>query len=51
VLVLHDMLGVFGKSPKFSKNFMTGAASIEDAVRAYVKAVKDGTFPGPEHSY
>jgi 3-methyl-2-oxobutanoate hydroxymethyltransferase len=51
VLVLHDMLGVFGKSPKFSKNFMTGAASIEDAVRAYVAAVKNGSFPGAEHSY
>ncbi len=51
VLVLHDMIGVFAGSPKFSKNFMMGAASIEDAVRAYVKAVKDGTFPGPEHSY
>lgn len=51
VLVLHDMIGVFGKSPKFSKNFMTGAASIADALKAYVTAVKDGSFPGSEHSY
>lgn len=52
VLVLHDMLGIFaGKSPKFSKNFMTGAADIGAAVQAYVAAVKDGSFPGPEHSY
>jgi 3-methyl-2-oxobutanoate hydroxymethyltransferase len=30
---------------------MEGAASIDDAVIAYVKAVKDGTFPAPEHTY
>ncbi|MBM3392324.1 MAG: 3-methyl-2-oxobutanoate hydroxymethyltransferase, partial [Betaproteobacteria bacterium] len=31
--------------------FMDGAASIDDAVRAYVKAVKNGSFPGPENCY
>ncbi|MGE3245908.1 MAG: 3-methyl-2-oxobutanoate hydroxymethyltransferase [Beijerinckiaceae bacterium] len=52
VLVLHDALGVFpGKSPRFVRNFMDGAASIEAAVAAYVAAVKDGRFPGPEHVY
>lgn len=50
VLVLHDMLGVYPRpSPKFSKNFMTGATDIEAAVKAYVAAVKQGGFPGPEH--
>lgn len=52
VLVLHDMLDVFpGKKAKFVKNFMQGAGSIKAAVQAYVKEVKDGTFPGPEHSF
>lgn len=52
VLVLQDMLGLYPRpSPKFSKNFMPGAASIEAAVRAYVEAVKAGSFPGPEHSF
>ncbi len=52
VLVLHDMLGVYpGKKARFVKNFMQGAASIDDAVKAYVKAVKNGSFPGPEHCY
>ena len=52
VLVLHDMLGVFpGKKPRFTKDFMTGAASIEDAVARYVQAVKGKTFPAPEHCY
>ena len=52
VLVLHDMLDVFpGKKAKFVKNFMQGAGSIQAAVQAYVKEVKAGTFPGPEHSF
>ncbi len=52
VLVLHDMLGVYpGKKARFVKNFMIGAASIDDAVKAYVAAVKDGSFPTAEQSY
>src|SRR5437870_4054444 len=50
VLVLYDMLGIYpGKQARFVRNFMSAGASVEDAVRAYVKAVKDGSFPGPEH--
>ena len=52
VLVLHDLLGVFpGKKAKFVRNFMDGANSIQQAVENYVRAVKDGSFPGPEHSF
>lgn len=52
VLVLHDMLNVFpGRKARFVRNFMDGAGSIQDAVRAYVAAVKDGSFPAPEHTY
>lgn len=52
VLVLQDMLGIYaGKSPKFSRNFMQGADSIQSAVAAYVQAVKNGSFPTTEHSY
>lgn len=52
VLVLHDMLGVYPRpAPKFSRNFMQGADSIEAAVRAYVTAVKERRFPDAEHSY
>ena len=49
VLVLYDMLYP-GKPPRFVRNFMVGGSTIEAAVVAYVKAVKDGSFPGPEHS-
>lgn len=53
VLVLHDMLGVTrGRLPRFVRNFMAGAESIEAAIRAYVAAVKDGSFPDPAvHGY
>ncbi|MEQ1591801.1 MAG: 3-methyl-2-oxobutanoate hydroxymethyltransferase [Thiobacillaceae bacterium] len=45
VLVLYDMLGLYPNAPKFSKNFLAGTDGIEAAVRAYVAAVKDGSFP------
>ena len=52
VLVLQDMLGISpGKPPKFVKNFMDGNSSIEAAVKAYVREVKSGKFPGPEHGF
>ncbi len=52
VLVMHDMLGAFpGHRPKFVRNFMEGQASVPGAFAAYVQAVKDGSFPGTEHSF
>jgi 3-methyl-2-oxobutanoate hydroxymethyltransferase len=50
VLVLYDMLGIYpGKPARFVRNFMAGSESVEAAVAAYVKAVKDGSFPATEH--
>ena len=52
VLVMHDMLGTFpGHKARFVKNFMDGQTSIEAAVRAYVSAVKDKSFPAAEHCF
>jgi 3-methyl-2-oxobutanoate hydroxymethyltransferase len=52
VLVLYDMLGITpGKRPKFSKDFLAESGSIPAALRAYAAAVKNGTFPAPEHSF
>lgn len=52
VLVMHDFIGVFpGKKARFVKNFMEGQTSIEGAVRAYIKEVKEGTFPAQEHCF
>ena len=55
VLVLHDMLGITrGKLPRFVRNFMRdfmrdvtseGGGGIDEAVRRYVAAVRDGSFP------
>ena len=52
VLVMHDLLGVFpGRKARFVKNFMDGQTTIDAAVSAYVHAVKDGSFPAPEHCF
>ncbi|SNS02081.1 ketopantoate hydroxymethyltransferase [Methylobacillus rhizosphaerae] len=52
VLVIQDMLGIYaGKSPRFVRNFMQDASSIEQAIMHYVTAVKDQSFPAPEHSF
>jgi len=52
VLVLQDMLGISpGKPPKFVKDFMDGHHSIEAAIKAYVREVKSGKFPGPEYCF
>lgn len=52
VLVMHDLLGVFpGRKARFVRNFMEGQTSIDAAVMAYVAAVKDGSFPAPEHCF
>lgn len=51
VLVMHDMLGLGDRAPKFVANFMPQADSIEGAFEAYVRAVKDQQFPSSEHEY
>ncbi|MDR1709289.1 MAG: 3-methyl-2-oxobutanoate hydroxymethyltransferase [Candidatus Accumulibacter sp.] len=52
VLVIYDILDVApGRKPRFVRNFMAGQDSITAAIAAYVAAVKDGSFPAPEHCY
>ncbi|MDD2741345.1 MAG: 3-methyl-2-oxobutanoate hydroxymethyltransferase [Rhodocyclaceae bacterium] len=52
VMVLHDAFDIPpGKKAKFVRNFMDGASSIHDAACRAVAAVKDGSYPGPEHTY
>ncbi len=53
VLVLHDMLNFTrGKLPRFVRNFAAEGGSADDAVRRYVAAVKDGSFPDEAvHAY
>lgn len=52
VLVVYDMLGITPKkAPKFVKNFLQGNKSVQDALAAYVKEVKAGSFPDSDHSF
>ena len=51
VLVLHDMLGLSAHTPKFVRNFLADAPSVQMALSAYNKAVKEGTFPAAEHCF
>ena len=51
VLVLHDMLGISAKAPKFSQDFIGEGATIPQAVAAYVQAVKANTFPQDQHCF
>lgn len=52
VLVLYDMLDVYpGRKPRFVRNFMQGQPDIGSAIAAYVRAVKDRSFPAAEHAY
>jgi 3-methyl-2-oxobutanoate hydroxymethyltransferase len=52
VLVLHDMLDVYpGKKARFVRNFLEGRPNIRAAIEAYVKAVKDRSFPTADESY
>jgi 3-methyl-2-oxobutanoate hydroxymethyltransferase len=54
-MVMHDLLGITPpdiKVPKFVKNFLKESDDgIRGAFSAYARAVKNGAFPGPEHSY
>jgi 3-methyl-2-oxobutanoate hydroxymethyltransferase len=52
VLVVQDMLGIYpGKTPRFARNFLADADSVQTALRHYVQAVKDGSFPNATHSF
>lgn len=52
VLVLHDMLGLrHGRRPRFVKDFLAEGGSIGGAFEAFVREVREGTFPAPEHGY
>ncbi|MEM7220895.1 MAG: 3-methyl-2-oxobutanoate hydroxymethyltransferase [Pseudomonadota bacterium] len=55
IMVVHDMLGATPSSikvPKFVKNFLPESTNgLAGAFTAYRDAVKNGIFPGPEHTF
>ena len=51
VLVINDILGLTEKPPKFSKNFLHEAGDIPGALSKYAEDVKNGIFPGDNHTF
>jgi 3-methyl-2-oxobutanoate hydroxymethyltransferase len=52
VLVLHDMLGLNEQfAPKFLKHYAELGESVREAVRSFAADVRDGKYPGKEHSF
>ena len=52
VLVLHDMLGLNDRfAAKFVKRYAALAEDVREAVRLYAAEVREGRYPGPEHSF
>lgn len=52
ILVLYDALGVTqGRVPRFVRDFTVGGLSPLDGAKAFVAAVKDKSYPAPEHCF
>jgi 3-methyl-2-oxobutanoate hydroxymethyltransferase len=52
ILVTYDMLDITtGRKPRFVRNFMAGAGDNLEALKRYVRAVKQGEYPAPEHCF
>jgi 3-methyl-2-oxobutanoate hydroxymethyltransferase len=52
VLVFHDFLGIGAEyMPKFVKRYAELGEEIKQAAGSFAADVKQGTYPGPEHTY
>ena len=52
VLVVHDMLGLNDRfAAKFVKRYATLAEDVREAARLFAAEVREGRYPGPEHSF
>jgi 3-methyl-2-oxobutanoate hydroxymethyltransferase len=52
VLVMHDLLALDERfQPRFVKRFARVGAAVQTAFEAFGHEVREGTFPGPEHSF
>ena len=52
ILVYADMLSMFSDfTPKFVRSFANVGAMMTQAFQDYDKAVKDSSFPAPEHTF
>ncbi len=52
VLVFHDVVGLYGEfKPRFAKRYLEGGRLFQEALARYAEEVRQGVFPGPEHSF
>jgi 3-methyl-2-oxobutanoate hydroxymethyltransferase len=52
ILVLYDILDITtGRKPRFVRNFMAGAGENLEAVKRYVAAVREKSYPAAEHCF
>lgn len=52
VLVLHDVLGLFGDfKPKFAKRYAELGPIVVDALKRFDADVREGRFPDADHSF
>lgn len=52
ILVTPDLLGLFDDlRPRFVKHYAELGQAVRKAVENYCREVRDGSFPGPEHSF
>jgi 3-methyl-2-oxobutanoate hydroxymethyltransferase len=52
VLVMHDLLGLGAcEPPRFAKRYAALWQDASEAASRYLTDVREGRFPGPEHSY
>ena len=52
VLVMQDLLGLDDRfKPRFVKRFVELAGVVRDAFADYAREVREGSFPGPAHSF
>ena len=52
VLVFHDVVGLYGEfKPRFVKRYLEAGRLIQEALSRYAAEVREGVFPGEEHSF
>ena len=52
ILLAYDLLGVFTDfKPKYTKHYANLTEIAVEGLERYVREVKDGVFPGDEHTY
>jgi len=51
VLVFHDLIGIFPKTPKFVKRYLEAGNLIKQALSKFKGEVLKGDFPSKEYEY